>query len=58
MKDVDRRRDIEDDRENTNGDDRKGIFTRYKGLGRFVDQYLPVDVGSPVPAHDELDTAE
>ena len=26
MKDVDRRRDIEDDRENTNGDDRKGSF--------------------------------
>ncbi|KAL9073854.1 MAG: hypothetical protein Q9161_002686 [Pseudevernia consocians] len=58
MKDVDRRRDIEDDRENTNGDDRKGSFTRYKRLGRFVDQYLPVDVGSPIPAHDELDTAE
>ena len=27
MKDVDRRRDVDDDRENTNGDDRKGSFT-------------------------------
>lgn len=35
MKDVDRRRDIDDDRENTNGDDRKGSFTHYKGLGKF-----------------------
>lgn len=32
MKDVDRRRDIDDDRENTNGDDRKGKFTRCKDL--------------------------
>ncbi|MCJ1452497.1 hypothetical protein MMC28_002840 [Mycoblastus sanguinarius] len=31
MKDVDRRRDIDEDRENgTNGDDRKGSFTRYQ----------------------------
>ena len=29
MKDVDRRRDNEDDRDNTNGDDRKGDFTLY-----------------------------
>ena len=35
MKDVDRRRDIDDDRENTNGDDRKGNFTRCEGLGTF-----------------------
>ena len=27
MKDVDRRRDNEDDRDNTNGDDRKGDLT-------------------------------
>ena len=27
MKDVDRRRDNEDDRDNTNGDDRKGGFS-------------------------------
>lgn len=27
MKDVDRRRDVDDDRENTNGDDRKGSLT-------------------------------
>lgn len=32
MKDVDRRRDVEDDRENTNGDDRKGSFTHCSGL--------------------------
>ena len=32
MKDVDRRRDIDDDRENANGDDRKGRIYGYKGL--------------------------
>lgn len=58
MKDVDRRRDIEDDRDNTNGDDRKGSFTRSEGIGKYTDQSLPVDVGTPIPAHDELDTAE
>ena len=38
MKDVDRRRDIEDDRENTNGDDRKGSFFHCEGLGQSADQ--------------------
>ena len=37
MKDVDRRRDIEDDRENTNGDERKGTFTPCLGLGDFAE---------------------
>ena len=38
MKDVDRRRDIEDDRENTNGDDRKGSSTCYKRFRQSADQ--------------------
>ena len=33
MKDVDRRREIDDDRENANGDDRKGRFYGYKEMG-------------------------
>ena len=33
MKDVDRRRDVDDDRENANGDDRKGRTHVYEGLG-------------------------
>ena len=62
MKDVDRRRDgdLDEDRENgTNGDDRKGsppqdqeAMTHAEGVSQ-----LKVDM-SPVPAHDELDTAE
>ena len=32
MKDVDRRRDIDDDRDNTNGDDRKGSFSHCRGF--------------------------
>ena len=56
MKDVDRRRDIDDDRENANGDDRKGTIYGCKGLGQSNDRILLVDVGSPT--HDELDTAE
>lgn len=58
MKDVDRRRDVDDDRENgTNGDDRKGSLTQGKPLTEQFSS-LSVDMGSPVPAHDELDTAE
>ena len=33
MKDVDRRRDVDDERENANGDDRKGKWTRCNGSG-------------------------
>ena len=33
MKDVDRRRDIDDDRDNTNGDERKGRNSGYKMRG-------------------------
>ena len=58
MKDVDRRRDNDDDRENANGDDRKGNWTRCNRSGQTTDEPIPVDVGSPIPAHDELDTAE
>lgn len=36
MKDVDRRRDVEDDRENTNGDDRKGGFPIVRNLDRLL----------------------
>lgn len=32
MKDVDRRRDADDDRDNTNGDDRKGGASYDKGI--------------------------
>ena len=58
MKDVDRRRDVDDDRENANGDDRKGNWTRCNRSGQATDGPILVDVGSPIPAHDELDTAE
>ena len=61
MKDVDRRRDLDDDRENgTNGDDRKGSFTQYQEGRPSLNSSppRPVDMGSPIPAHDELDTAE
>lgn len=60
MKDVDRRRDGEEDRENgTNGDDRKGspsLDPERTALAKRVSG-LQVDM-SPIPAHDELDTAE
>ena len=36
MKDVDRRRDIDEDRDNANGDDRKGRFTRGKNSGDLL----------------------
>ena len=58
MKDVDRRRDVDDDRENANGDDRKGNWTPCNGFGQATYAPILVDVGSPIPAHDELDTAE
>ncbi len=61
MKDVDRRRDIDDDRENgTNGDDRKGSSIQHEAGGPFAKKFseLSVEMGSPIPAHDELDTAE
>lgn len=61
MKDVDRRRDVDDDRENvTNGDDRKGSFLPYRVRWPFAKNLsqLSVEMGSPIPAHDELDTAE
>ena len=32
MKDVDRRRDVDEDRDNTNGDDRKGKDPTHEGL--------------------------
>ena len=59
MKDVTHRRD-DDDRENgTNGDDRKG---RKINLPRYdvstAKYYQFAAANSPVPAHDELDTAE
>lgn len=60
MKDVDRRRDGDEERENgTNGDDRKGSFSQdpeRAALAKGVSE-LKVDM-SPMPAHDELDTAE
>lgn len=59
MKDVRDRRD-DDDRENgTNGEDHKGKIRRHHSSTRFTDSYLLEDsMESPVPAHDELDTAE
>lgn len=55
MKDDRERR--EDDREvGTNGDDRKGALHSTKLLATFAD--LTVSMESPIPAHDELDTAE
>lgn len=60
MKDVRDRRD-DDDRENTNGDDRKGIVnvTRtHKCIPLILGLALLVSMDSPIPNHDELDTAE
>ena len=61
MKDVDRRRDVDDEPENgTNGEDRKGTPISHgpdKNLAKKFSS-LSVDMGSPIPAHDELDTAE
>ena len=37
MKDVDRRRDIDDDRENgTDGEDRKGSFSSFQKMGGLL----------------------
>ena len=63
MKDVDRRRDLDDDRENgTNSDDRKGKPLEYDKVEALLSTSLCnlVDMGSSAPAHDELDldTAE
>ncbi len=61
MKDVDRRRDVDDDRENgTNGDDRKGSSIQHESGKPLAKKFsgILVEMGSPVPAHDELDTAE
>lgn len=58
MKDVDRRRDIDDEPDDgTNGEERKGSSLLHTSE-KFSLSGFPVDVGSPVPAHDELDTAE
>lgn len=61
MKDMDRSRDLDDDRENgTNGDDRKGKPLAFVTLeARLSTSLQPlVDMGAPALAHDELDTAE
>ena len=60
MKDVDRRRDDEDQENGTNGEDRKGSFIKSRPDMTSADQLSSplVEMGSPVPAHDELDTAE
>lgn len=61
MKDMDRSRDLDDDRENgTNGDDRKGKPLAFDKLeARLSTSLQPlVDMGAPALAHDELDTAE
>ena len=57
MKDVrDRRED--DDRENgTNGDDRKGTIDTINIIFFFT-YNISAPIDSPIPAHDELDTAE
>lgn len=40
MKDVDRRRDLDDDRENgTNGDDRKGKPLKFEEVRSFAKQF-------------------
>ena len=61
MKDMDRSRDLDDDRENgTNGDDRKGKLLAFDESEAQLSTYLQplVDMGAPALAHDELDTAE
>ncbi|KAL9576958.1 MAG: hypothetical protein Q9212_006691 [Teloschistes hypoglaucus] len=58
MKDVRDRRDDEDDRE-PNGEDRKGTqFPTLINSRKLTKNCLTVSLDSPVPAHDELDTAE
>ena len=61
MKDMDRSRDLDDDRENgTNGDDRKGKLLAFDESEAQLSTSLQpsVDMGAPALAHDELDTAE
>jgi len=57
MKDVRDRREDDDRDDDRNGDDRKGISTKFSRLN-ITSNGAEVDVGSPIPAHDELDTAE
>lgn len=58
MKDV-RDRHEDDDRENgTNGEDRKGRSFVHLTLGTASAHCCPGPMDSPIPAHDELDTAE
>lgn len=58
MKDVSHRRD-DDDRENgTNGDERKGRRIIVTENVIVAKSYNILAIDSPVPAHDELDTAE
>ena len=58
MKDAPRDRREEDDRENgANGEDRKGVSDDLKNP--MILAHRPsVSMDSPVPAHDDLDTAE
>lgn len=43
MKDVDRRRDLDDDRENgTHGDDRKGTFALYQESRPLTEHFSPL----------------
>ncbi|KAL8765425.1 MAG: hypothetical protein Q9209_007493 [Squamulea sp. 1 TL-2023] len=59
MKDVRDRRDDEDDRENgANGDDRKGVSSLSKLWKLYANASPSVSMDSPIPAHDDLDTAE
>lgn len=57
MKDVRDRRDDDDREDHTNGDERKGRQNIRRELNDMLTT-TKVDIGSPVPAHDELDTAE
>ena len=58
MKDV-RDRHEDDDRENgTNGEDRKGKSSVHVTLGTASAHCSLGPMDSPIPAHDELDTAE
>ena len=57
MKDIRDRRDDEDRENGTNGDDRKGSLIP-DGEGKPVAEFDKVPLDSPIPAHDELDTAE
>ena len=60
MKDVRDRRDDEDRENVTNGDDHKGTWYNWATYNTSVHNINNPTLGmeSPVPAHDELDTAE